>query len=55
MSSYYRAREIAWQLKDWISKGEFLLGKPSQLLPGPDKGEVKKMAPERIVLRFRRK
>jgi len=39
VSSYYRAREIAWQLKDWISKGEFLLGKPSQLLPGPDKGE----------------
>jgi len=33
MSSYYKAREIASILKDWIEKGEFLLGEPQQLLP----------------------
>ena len=33
MSSYYKAREIAVILKDWIEKGEFLLGEPQQLLP----------------------
>lgn len=33
MSSYYKAREIAGILKDWIEKGEFLLGEPQQLLP----------------------
>ena len=33
MSSYYKAREIATILKDWIEKGEFLLGEPQQLLP----------------------
>lgn len=38
VSSYSRAREIAGTLKDWIQKGEFLLGEPSQLLPGPDQG-----------------
>lgn len=38
VSSYFRAREIASTLKDWMLKGEFLLGEPSQLLPGPEKG-----------------
>ena len=33
MSSYYKAREIASILKDWIEKGEFLLGEPQQLFP----------------------
>ncbi|MBW2598805.1 MAG: homocysteine biosynthesis protein [Deltaproteobacteria bacterium] len=33
MSSYYKAREIANILKEWIEKGEFLLGEPQQLLP----------------------
>jgi len=33
MSSYYKARQIANILKDWIKKGEFLLGEPQQLLP----------------------
>ena len=33
LSSYYKAREIAAILKDWIEKGEFLLGEPQQLLP----------------------
>ncbi len=38
VSSYPRAREIAGILKTWIQKGEFLLGEPSQLLPGPGAG-----------------
>ena len=32
MSSYYKAREIAHILKEWIERGEFLLGEPQQLL-----------------------
>jgi len=38
VSSYSRAREIACILKEWLQKGEFLLGEPSQLLPGPEAG-----------------
>ena len=38
MSSLHRAREIAGILKDWIRKGEFLLGEPVQALPGPESG-----------------
>lgn len=38
LSSYVKAREIAQTLKEWITKGDFLLGEPSQLLPGPDAG-----------------
>ncbi len=38
LSSYVKAREIAHALKDWIQKGGFLLGEPSQLLPGPEAG-----------------
>ncbi len=33
LSSFYKAREIALTLKDWIKKGEFLLQKPIELLP----------------------
>lgn len=33
MSSYYKAREIAVTLKEWMEKGEFLLGEAQQLLP----------------------
>ena len=33
LSSYYKAREIAALLKEWIERGEFLLGEPQQLLP----------------------
>jgi len=33
MSSYYRAREIASILKEWIERGTFFLGEPQQLLP----------------------
>ncbi len=38
VSSYFKAREIARILKGWIVGGEFLIGQPSQLLPGPDAG-----------------
>ncbi|MHC1727085.1 MAG: homocysteine biosynthesis protein [Syntrophobacteraceae bacterium] len=33
LSSYVRAKEIAGILKEWIEKGEFLLGEPQQMLP----------------------
>jgi L-aspartate semialdehyde sulfurtransferase len=33
LSSYAKARKIAGILKDWIRKGEFLLGEPQQPLP----------------------
>lgn len=33
LSSYYRAREIATILKEWIENGQFLLGEPQELLP----------------------
>lgn len=32
LSSYYKARKIALELKDWINKGEFLLTEPVQNL-----------------------
>ncbi len=35
LSSYARAREIANELKNWISSGRFLLGVPQELLPSP--------------------
>ncbi len=33
LSSYVRAKEIASLLKEWIEKGEFLIGEPQKLLP----------------------
>jgi len=33
LSSYPKAKQIAEILKEWIQKGEFLLGEPQQLLP----------------------
>lgn len=33
ISSLVRAREVAQTLKEWIEKGEFLLGEPQMLLP----------------------
>jgi uncharacterized protein (DUF39 family) len=33
LSSTVRAREIAQLLKDWITKGKFLLGEPQSKLP----------------------
>ena len=38
LSSYPKAREIAEILKEWIKKGEFLLGAPSQLIPSVESG-----------------
>ncbi|MBM3242563.1 hypothetical protein FJZ31_40400 [Candidatus Poribacteria bacterium] len=38
LSSYSRAKQIATLLKEWIQKGEFLLGEPVQLLPSADSG-----------------
>ena len=33
LSSYYKAKEIAHILKEWIERGDFFLGKPQQRLP----------------------
>ncbi len=33
LSSYVRAKEIASVLKEWIEKGDFLIGEPQKLLP----------------------
>jgi len=33
LSSYYKAREIATILKEWIQQGDFFLGEPQQTLP----------------------
>ncbi len=33
LSSYFKAREISFILKEWIEKGDFLLGEPQQPLP----------------------
>ena len=34
LSSYYKARQIAHLLKEWIEKGTFFIGEPQQMLPG---------------------
>lgn len=33
LSSYYKARQIANILKEWIEDGKFILGEPQQILP----------------------
>jgi uncharacterized protein (DUF39 family) len=33
LSSYYKARQIANELKEWIQSGRFILGEPQQNLP----------------------
>ena len=38
LSSYSKAKQIAQLLKEWIQKGEFLLGEPVKLLPSADSG-----------------
>jgi len=38
LSSYSKAKQIANILKEWIQKGEFLLGEPVRLLPSADSG-----------------
>jgi uncharacterized protein (DUF39 family) len=47
LSSYSRAAEIATTLKDWISRGRFLLSEPVAPLPGVEAGIVFKPLNER--------
>ncbi|MFA5103877.1 MAG: homocysteine biosynthesis protein [Candidatus Margulisiibacteriota bacterium] len=49
LSSYPKAVEIANELKDWIKKGEFTLGKPIENLPGPESGIKFKPLNERPI------
>jgi len=49
LSSYARAREIASTLKDWISKGEFLLTEPVAPIPGAESGLAFRPLKERPV------
>lgn len=49
LSSYKKAREIATILKDWITRGHFLLQEPVQLLPQADSGLKFKALRERPV------
>jgi L-aspartate semialdehyde sulfurtransferase len=47
LSSYSRALEIANTLKDWITRGQFLLSEPVAYLPGIDAGIAFKALNER--------
>lgn len=47
LSSYYKAREIATILKEWIGRGEFLLTQPVAPLPGVEAGIVFRTLEER--------
>jgi len=49
LSSYSKALEIANTLKDWISKGEFLLSEPVAPLPGVEAGIKFKALQERAI------
>ncbi|NOQ43997.1 MAG: hypothetical protein GQ560_05995 [Dehalococcoidia bacterium] len=49
LSSYSKAVEIANTLKEWISKGEFLLTEPVAPLPGVEEGVVFKPLEERPI------
>jgi len=49
LSSYPRAVEIASMLKDWITKGEFLLTEPVAPLPGVEEGVIFKPLEERPI------
>ena len=49
LSSYPRAVEIASMLKDWITKGEFLLTEPVAPLPGVEQGITVKPLNERPI------
>ncbi|MGQ9632459.1 MAG: homocysteine biosynthesis protein [bacterium] len=40
LSSYFKAREIAEILKEWIKRGEFFLTEPLQLLPSVESGQT---------------
>jgi len=49
LSSYSRAVEIASMLKEWITKGEFLLTEPVAPLPGVEEGVIFKPLEERPI------
>lgn len=49
LSSYPRAREIAYILKEWIQHGKFLLTEPVQPLPGPEANIKLKWLNERFL------
>ncbi|NQT47130.1 MAG: hypothetical protein HQ593_06645 [Candidatus Omnitrophica bacterium] len=49
LSSYSKAVEIADTLKNWIKKGDFLLGEPVAYLPGADSGYAFKPLKERPI------
>jgi uncharacterized protein (DUF39 family) len=40
LSSYFKARAVATELKRWIEDGSFLLGKPVDPLPGVESGKA---------------
>jgi len=49
LSSYPKAVEITEILKEWIQKGEFLLGEPVQPLPSAGEGYACKPLNERPI------
>jgi len=51
LSSYVKAKEIAETLKDWITKGEFLLSEPVATLPSVDSGIIFKPMPSKSFMK----
>jgi len=49
LSSYFKAREIAQILKEWIGAGKFLLTRPAEPVPSVDSGIVFKPLKERPI------
>jgi uncharacterized protein (DUF39 family) len=49
LSSYFRAKEIAQTLKEWIKTGKFLVTKSVEPLPSVDSGIVFKPLKERPI------
>lgn len=47
LSSYFKAREIAHILKEWIQEGRFHLSNPVAPLPGPESGHAFRPCTER--------
>jgi uncharacterized protein (DUF39 family) len=40
LSSYVRAKEIAEILRNWIEKGEFVLGEPQNMIPSVPRAQA---------------
>ena len=49
LSSYFKAKEIAQTLKEWIETGKFFLTRPTELIPSVDSGIVFKPLKERPI------